>query len=55
VPPGDAAALAEAVSRLCRDEVLRRKMSKLATARVPLFDEDRWLDGLVAMYERAVS
>jgi hypothetical protein len=27
-------------------------MSKSATQRAPLFDEDRWLDGLVAMYER---
>jgi glycosyltransferase involved in cell wall biosynthesis len=55
VPPGDPAALAGAVSRLCRDDGLRRKMSRAATARAPLFDEDRWVDGLVAMYERAVA
>jgi len=55
VPPGDAAALAESVTRLIGDASLRRRMAKAATNRAPLFDEDRWLDGLVAMYERAVA
>ena len=55
VPPGDAAAMAEAITRLLRDDKLRWKMSKAATKRVALFDEDRWLDGLVAMYQRAVG
>jgi len=55
VPPGDAAALADAVTRVLRDAALRRRMSKAATNRAPLFDEDRWLDGVVAMYERAAG
>src|SRR6185503_5341653 len=41
VPPGDAAALAEAVTQLLRDAALRRRMAKAASARAPLFDEDR--------------
>ena len=52
-PPGNAAEMAEAITRLLRDDKLRWKMSKAATKRVALFDEDRWLDGLVAMYQRA--
>jgi len=54
VPPGDAIAMAEVITRLLRDERLRSTMSKAATKRVALFDEDRWVDGLVAMYGRAV-
>jgi glycosyltransferase involved in cell wall biosynthesis len=54
-PPGDAAALADAVARVLRDAALRRRLSKAATDRAPLFDEDRWLDGLVAMYGRAAA
>jgi len=55
VPPGDAAALADAVTRLLRDAALRRRLAKEATHRAPLFDEDRWTDGLVALYERALG
>lgn len=55
VPVGDAASLAESVTRLLRDASLRRRMSKTATQRAPLFDEDRWLDGLLGMYARATS
>jgi glycosyltransferase involved in cell wall biosynthesis len=55
VPPGDAVAMADAITRLLRDEKLRSEMSKAATKRVALFDEDRWVDGLVAMYERALG
>ncbi len=55
VPPGDAASLADAVARLLRDAAARRRLSKEAKSRAPLFDEDRWVDGLVAMYERALA
>ena len=55
VPPGDPAALAEAVSGLLRDKSRHRKMSKTARERAPLFDEDRWLEGLLAMYGRATG
>ena len=55
VPPGDATALAAAVERLLRDEGLRARTSAAALQRAPLFDEDRWLDGLVALYGRAAS
>jgi glycosyltransferase involved in cell wall biosynthesis len=54
VPPGDPAALASSVTRLLRDDASRAAMSKAARKRAPLFDEDRWLDGLVAMYDRAL-
>lgn len=55
VPPGDDAALADAVTRLLRDDALRRRMSRSAKERAPYFSEDRWIEGLVAMYRRAVS
>ena len=55
VPAGDPAALAAQVTRVLRDEALRRRLSKAATERAPLFDEDRWLAGLVAMYGRTLS
>jgi glycosyltransferase involved in cell wall biosynthesis len=55
VPPGDAPALASAVTALLRDDARRAAMSKLAKARAPLFAEDRWVEGLVALYERALA
>jgi glycosyltransferase involved in cell wall biosynthesis len=54
VPPGDAGAMAAAITGLLRDDRARRRMSNTASARAALFDEDRWLDGLVAMYDRAL-
>lgn len=55
VPPGDAAAMAAAITQLLRGDEMRRTMSRAASVRVALFGEDRWLDGLVAMYERALG
>lgn len=55
VPQGDAVAMAEAITRLLRDARERKRLSRLARARAALFDEDRWLDALVGMYERAVG
>ncbi len=55
VPPGDAAALAAAVTRLLRNERQHRDLARAARARAPRFDEDRWLDAVVAMYRRAAA
>ena len=55
VPVGDAAAMAAAITRLLRDDAARAAMSKAGRARASLFDEDRWLEGLVAMYARALG
>jgi glycosyltransferase involved in cell wall biosynthesis len=55
VPPGDPAAVATAVTDLLRDEPRRRAMARAASERAPVFDEDRWIDGLVALYERTVA
>ncbi|MCG3134862.1 MAG: hypothetical protein HMLKMBBP_02266 [Planctomycetes bacterium] len=54
-PPGDDAAMAAAIERLLRDGALHAELSAEARARAPLFDEDRWIGGIVAMYERAVT
>jgi glycosyltransferase involved in cell wall biosynthesis len=55
VPPGDPKALAGEITRLLRDERARSALSQAAAARAPMFDEDRWVDGLVAMYQRALA
>lgn len=55
VPPGDPHAMALAITALLLDSAQRKKLRKAAERRVPLFDEDRWVDGLVAMYERAAG
>ena len=54
-PPGNAEAMAAAIERLLRDASLHAGLAAKARARAPQFDEDRWLDGIVAMYGRATS
>ncbi|MCE9635482.1 MAG: glycosyltransferase family 4 protein [Planctomycetes bacterium] len=53
VPPGDPEAMAASIERLLRDAALHADLSAKARARAPQFDEERWLDGIVAMYEKA--
>ncbi len=55
VPPGDAAALSDAVCQLLGDAPLHARLAVAARARAPLFDEGRWADGLVAMYEHVLA
>jgi glycosyltransferase involved in cell wall biosynthesis len=54
VPLGDAPALARAVDRLLRDPELHADLVARARRRAPLFSEDRWLDGLMVMYEQVL-
>ncbi len=49
VPPADAAALAEAVSRLVRDEALRRRMIIAGRKRVAGWTVDRFVDLIVGL------
>jgi glycosyltransferase involved in cell wall biosynthesis len=55
VPPGDAKALAVSITALLLDAKQRKRLRENGRLRLPLFDEDRWLTGLVAMYERALG
>lgn len=55
VPPGDAKALAVSITALLLDAKQRKRLRENGRLRLPLFDEDRWLAGLVAMYERALG
>lgn len=54
-PAGDAEAMAAAIERLLRDDALHADLAARARARAPLFDEDRFVDGVVALYGRALS
>lgn len=54
VPPGDVDATVAAIERILRDPALHADLAAKARARAPQFDEDRWVDGIVAMYGRAV-
>ena len=54
-PLGDADALSANITRLLSEDSLHSDLSAKARARAPLFTEDRWLDGVVAMYERATG
>lgn len=54
VPPRDPDALAAAVRRLLDDAPLHACLAQAARARAPEFDEDRWADGVVAMYDRVL-
>ncbi len=53
VPPGDAETLAESIDMLLCDAALRGRLVTAAVDRAPRFSEERWLDGMVALYERA--
>jgi glycosyltransferase involved in cell wall biosynthesis len=54
VPPGDVAALADALRNLLRDKGLRDRMGAAGRARVErAFTLDRCVDGLLASYRRA--
>lgn len=53
--PGDADALQAAMTRLLTDDALHRDLAAKARARAPQFTEDRWLDGVVAMYGQATA
>ena len=44
-----------AITRLLKDDALHRDLAAKARARAPQFTEDRWLDGVVAMYRRAAG
>lgn len=55
VPPADPQALAAAVERLLRDDTLHARLATAARVRAPLFDENRWVDGLVAAYGRVTG
>jgi glycosyltransferase involved in cell wall biosynthesis len=55
VPAGDPDAMAASIERLLRDDALHAALSEKARARAPQFDEDRWIDAVVAMYERAAG
>jgi glycosyltransferase involved in cell wall biosynthesis len=55
VPPGDAKAMAVSITALLLDAKQRKRLRENGRLRLPLFDEDRWLTGLVAMYERALG
>jgi glycosyltransferase involved in cell wall biosynthesis len=54
VPTGDPAELGAAVGRLLDDPDLHARLATEARARAPLFDEDRWADGLAAMYDKVL-
>jgi len=54
VPPEDPRALAAAVTRLVEDDALHARLSAAARERACHFDEDRWADGVVAMYDRVL-
>lgn len=52
VPPGDAAALAEAIERLARDPARRARLGDAGDAQLRAgFDSDAWLDRLAARFE----
>ena len=52
---GDADAMAAAITRLLSDAATHAALSQAARARAPLFSEERWLDQIIALYERAAS
>jgi glycosyltransferase involved in cell wall biosynthesis len=55
VPPRDEAALAAAVATLLRDDELHARLSASGRAHAARFDEERWLDGVVATYRSVIS
>lgn len=55
VPPNDPAALAVAIDRLWTDDGLCRRMGRAAHERVRRFGEDRYYDGLMGIYRRAIT
>jgi glycosyltransferase involved in cell wall biosynthesis len=55
VPPRDEAALAAAVATLLRDDDLHARLSASGRAHAARFDEERWLDGVVATYRSVIS
>ena len=56
VPPGDAAALGRALVRLFADPDLRRRIGADARAAVlPRFGVDRYVDSVVALYDRLLA
>lgn len=50
VPAHDPAALAVAVARLLRDDAARARLAADGVAHARRFDEDRWVDAVVAAY-----
>lgn len=50
VPPGNAPALAEAISRLAADKALRAEMAAAARKRAELFSYDRFYDAITDIY-----
>jgi glycosyltransferase involved in cell wall biosynthesis len=55
VPPSEPKAMAVAITALLLDAKQRKRLRENGRLRLPLFEEDRWVDGLVAMYERALG
>lgn len=55
VAPGDPEGMASALSAVLATPSLHMRLRAAASARSNLFDEDRWLDGLVRMYDRALD
>jgi glycosyltransferase involved in cell wall biosynthesis len=55
VPPGDAGALAEAVSGMLRDPERRRAVAEAASARMPEFTAERAAERVGALYERLLA
>jgi len=56
VPPHNAAALAEAMLTLLKDEGLRRRMGEAGLARVrALFNVDKMVDETLAVYARVAG
>lgn len=54
VPFGDVDALAVAIRALVHDDAVHARLAEAARERAPRFDEGRWADGLVEMYERVL-
>ena len=55
VPPGDKASLAEAIMRLVRDEVLRKKLGKNAKRDVKRFDIERTIEENIGLYREVLG
>ncbi len=54
IAAGDASALGAAITRTLREPALHRSLAAAARARAPLFTEERWIEGLLAMYARVL-
>jgi colanic acid biosynthesis glycosyl transferase WcaI len=55
LPPGDAAALADAIRRLAGDEALRRSLSKASLAAAPSYSREKQAEACLEVFRKAIG